>query len=429
MVTNPNIILSGNQMAQPRLPDVNAMMQTRTAGLENIYNIEQQRAAQAQAAQKEQAAEAMKALSPAIAAAFSDPSDAGLDAALALVPPQYQGAAKAQLDQIRALPDINKRKGLIRAGLVQDEAGRMLLGQLEMTAAQRANLDVQREQNDLRRTEIALTRQKQQLDAQGQGEWKLEPGEGGFFWTNPRTREVIPANVTGAAPGVPGAAPAPGPSPIPSPDAVTPRQPAPGAPGAAPISTERPPAEFRPKQPKGATTEPTQEERRRAASMRYTDKNAKRVAEIIDKDPAAFGQGADEFFLSIIPFGGGQEFMSFVQDANREQVYYRMTQIVATLLRLETGAAYTTPELVTESASFMPKYGDEKETARDKLDALQDRVTSAVGSTGRAWTPEDQAEYDAAMMALEAVKDKLYPVGGGSSDAGDVDTSNPLLQD
>lgn len=158
MVTDPNIILSGNQMAQPRLPDVNAMMQTRTAGMENIYAIEQQRAAQAQAAQKEQEAEAMKALSPAIAAAFSDPSDAGLDAALALVPPQYQGAAKAQLDQIRALPDTNRRKDLIRAGLVQDEAGRTLLGQLEMTASQRANLDVQREQNVLRREEIAQRR-------------------------------------------------------------------------------------------------------------------------------------------------------------------------------------------------------------------------------------------------------------------------------
>lgn len=158
MVTDPNIILSGNQMAQPRLPDVNAMMQTRTAGMENIYALEQQRAAQAQAAQKQQEAEAMKALSPAIAAAFSDPSDAGLDAALALVPPQYQGAAKAQLDQIRALPDPNRRKDLIRAGLVQDEAGRTLLGQLEMTASQRANLDVQREQNVLRREEIAQRR-------------------------------------------------------------------------------------------------------------------------------------------------------------------------------------------------------------------------------------------------------------------------------
>jgi hypothetical protein len=193
--------------------------------------------------------------------------------------------------------------------------------------------------------------------------------------------------------------------------------PAPGAPAVeAPISTERPPAEFRPKAKAGATDQ-TQEERRRAASVRYTVKNADRVTDIIDKNPAAFGQGADEFLLSIIPFDMGKDFLQFTQDADREQVYYRMTQLVATLLRLETGAAYTNSELATESASFMQKYGDEPATARDKIDALQDRVTSAAGSTGRAWTPQDQAEYDAAMMALEAVKDRLYPAGGGGGAA------------
>jgi hypothetical protein len=129
----------------------------------------------------------------------------------------------------------------------------------------------------------------------------------------------------------------------------------------------------------------------------------------------------------------GKDFLQFTQDANREQVYYRMTQTVATLLRLATGAAFTSPEIVTESASYMPKYGDEPETARDKLDALQDRVASEIGSTGRAWTPQDQAEYDAAMMAIEAMKDRLYPAGGGaaapSASDGEIDTSNPLLQD
>lgn len=146
--------------------------------------------------------------------------------------------------------------------------------------------------------------------------------------------------------------------------------------------------------------------------MRYTVKNADRVAEIIDKNPAAFGEGADEFLLSLLPLEAGENFKAFVQDADRQQLNYRMTQIVATLLRLETGAAYTKPELVTDAASFMQKYGDQPETARDKIDALKDRVSSAVGSTGRAWTSEDQAEYDAAMSALDAIKDKLYPVNG-----------------
>jgi hypothetical protein len=422
MRTNPNIILSGNRMAQPELPDVNAMMQTRTAGMENIYAIEQARAEEAKAAQKEQAAAqeaaTLKALLPAYTYGIQTGDIAG---AGNLVPPEIRPQIQQYVDALTGKSPQEVQAALI-GSLSASQAG-----QEALAAIQRAETTgIQREQNVLSRDRLNLDRQKAALDARGEGEWELKEGEGGFFWTNPRSRQVIPADVTG------GAAPAaaPGPTPTPAPGVVTPRVPAPGAPAVeAPISTERPPTEFRPKA-KAGTTDQSQEERRRAASVRYTDKNATRVAEIINKNPAAFGQGADEFLLSIIPFNMGKDFLQFTQDADREQVYYRMTQIVATLLRLETGAAYTTPELVTESASFMPKYGDEPATARDKIDALQDRVTSAVGSTGRAWTPQDQAEYDAAMMALEAVKDRLYPAGGGGgAGGGEVDTSNPLLQD
>jgi hypothetical protein len=187
MQTNPNIILSGNQMAQPRLPDVNAMMQTRTAGMENIYNIEQQRAAQAQAAQKEQEAAALKALSPAIAAAFSDPSDAGLDAALGLVPAQFRDAAEAQLNQIRALPDVGRRKDLIRAGLVQDEAGRTLLAQLEPTAAQRMTADIQRGQLELSKAELAQRRAEANQPAAG--DFATIETADGIFMYNKKTGE------------------------------------------------------------------------------------------------------------------------------------------------------------------------------------------------------------------------------------------------
>ena len=404
MPIDPNII--GNVMVPqaPQLPDVNAMMQTRTRGLENIYKIETARQEQAKADAKEKEDAAVDALIPAYVHGLENPED--YDGMLALVPFDMQANVAPYIDQIRGLPPEQVRSVLTSSLLSSDRGKAFLENQARMRTAQ-----IQQGQLDVSREDIKLRRQKQALDALGQGDWELKEGEGGFFWTNPRTRQVVPANVTGAE------APAavPGATPIPAPDVVTPRMPAPGAPAVeAPISTQQPPSEFRPKA-KAGTTEQSQEERRRAASVRYTDKNATRVAEIINKNPAAFGQGADEFLLSIVPFDMGKDFLQFTQDADREQVYYRMTQIVATLLRLETGAAYTTPELVTESASFMPKYGDDPATARDKIDALQDRVTSAVGSTGRAWTPQDQAEYDAAMTALEAVKDRLYPAGGGGA--------------
>ena len=47
MAIDPSII--GNVMVPraPQMPDVNAMMQTRTAGMENVYKIERQRQADA----------------------------------------------------------------------------------------------------------------------------------------------------------------------------------------------------------------------------------------------------------------------------------------------------------------------------------------------------------------------------------------------
>jgi hypothetical protein len=440
MPLDPSIISNSMANMAGNMPDVNALMQQRVQGAENVYKIETARQEQAkEEARLEQerankaAAEAML---PSVAAAYNDPSDAGLDRAVSLMPEEVRDTFAPFVARLKGISDPATRKTILEAELAKDPAGRAVLDRV-MTPYQAAVTGIQREQNVLARGRLAIDQQKAALDALGQGDWELKEGEGGFFWTNPRTRQVIPADVTGgAAPAA--AAPAaavPGPTPIPAPDVVTPRMPETGVPAAeAPISTAQPPGQqpqFRPKVKTSA--EQTQEERRRAAAVRYAVKNVDKVLETIDKDPASFGQGADEFALSLVPFGAAEDFKSFVQDANRQQVYYRMNQTVATLLRLATGAAFTSPELVTEAGSYMPKYGDEPETARDKLDALQDRVLSEVGSTGRGFTPEDQAELDALLGAFEAMKDKLYPAGssGAAPSAGgdEIDTSNPLLQD
>lgn len=183
MAIDPSII--GNVMvpAAPQLPDVNAMMQTRTAGMENIYKLERQRQADAEAAAQAQADAAFEAIAPAIATAFSDPSDAGLDAALSIVPPEYRETARAQIDQLRTIPDLNLRKNIMRGALAQDDYGRAILAQVEPTAnmrlqaetaAQRAALDARRlalEEQQLvtgermtpyQEAQIALEREKMQ---------------------------------------------------------------------------------------------------------------------------------------------------------------------------------------------------------------------------------------------------------------------------
>lgn len=185
MPLDTSIISSYNPGAAP---DVNAMLTQQMQGMQNINTLERQRAQdaldmedRAAAQAKEQAAGLARALAPAVASVFSDPSDEGLNVALSMVPEQYREAMQAQVDQLKGIPDLNRRKDVVRAALVQDEIGQALLAQLEPSAnarlnaemaAQRAALDARRlqmEENKLamgeqmtpyQQAQIALEQQK-----------------------------------------------------------------------------------------------------------------------------------------------------------------------------------------------------------------------------------------------------------------------------
>jgi hypothetical protein len=157
MAIDPNIILSGNQMAQPRLPDVNAMMQTRTAGMENIYAIEQQRAEQQRTAQKEQEAAAAEAMLPSVLAAYSDASDIGLDRATSLMPSEVRDTFAPFITQLKTIPDMATRKAILEAELAKDEAGRAVLNRI-LTPYQEGTLGIQRGQLELSQAELEQRR-------------------------------------------------------------------------------------------------------------------------------------------------------------------------------------------------------------------------------------------------------------------------------
>ena len=147
MVTDPNIILSGNRMAAPRLPDVNAMVQTRTAGMENIYALEQQRAAQAQTAQKEQAAAqeaaTLKALLPAYTYGIQTGDIAG---AGNLVPPEMRPQIQQYIDALTGKPPEEVQAALI-GSLSSSQAGQEALAAIqraETIGVQRGQLEVSR---------------------------------------------------------------------------------------------------------------------------------------------------------------------------------------------------------------------------------------------------------------------------------------------
>lgn len=221
MAIDPNIILSGNQMAQPRLPDVNAMMQTRTAGMENIYNIEQQRAEQARAAAKAQEAAMAEAMLPSVMAAYKNPTDAGLDQAAGLMPTEVREHFAPFLSKLKSIPDPATRRAILESELAKDEAGRAVL-QRVMTPYQEATLGVQRGQLELSKAELAQRRaeankpetmtpyQQAQIDLERE---KLRRGETpsadyttvetaeGIFLLDKKTGKMIPATAGAPATG------------------------------------------------------------------------------------------------------------------------------------------------------------------------------------------------------------------------------------
>ena len=401
MVTNPNIILSGNQMAQPRLPDVNAMMQTRTAGLENIYNIEQARAEQARVAQKELEAEALKALSPAIAAAFSDPSDAGLDAALALVPPQYQSAAKAQLDQIRALPDINKRKGLIRAGLVQDEAGRTLLAQLEPTAAQRMTADIQRGHLELSKAELAQRRAEAAAEAQRGNKMEYDYRDEVDAEGTPTGRVIaFPKYTYGEE--------------LPSGRVV-----GAGAVGAAPIGTEVPPRVTAPGAAPGAAPETAPGVRvapaKTAKEEDFTEREGKslnfalrmidsdNIANELEQEGTLTTDTISNFFLGAVralPTVAGGNLAEQLESAfnaaspsmspEEQRLARAQLDFVTAVLRSESGAEIKTSEFPAEYRKYFAVAGDEGnlKLLADKKRARQNAIKGMKAQAGKRGAKE-----------------------------------------
>jgi hypothetical protein len=167
MPIDPSII--SNAFANVSMPDVNALMQQRVRGAENIYQIERQRQADAASEQEDMQAKTLQALSPAVAAAFEDPSDAGLDAAFSLVPEEYGDAADAQLAKLRSIPDVNRRKAVIRSALLQDDYGRALLAQLEPTANMRMQEGTAARRAALDERRMALEEAKLAAEAEGGG--------------------------------------------------------------------------------------------------------------------------------------------------------------------------------------------------------------------------------------------------------------------
>lgn len=167
MPLDPSIV--SNAFANISTPDVNALMQQRVRGAENIYQIETARQAQAAEAEKEAAKQAAEAMLPAVASAFSDPSDAGLDAAASMLPPEVSQAFTPFLQRLKGIGDTKQRMAILRAELAKDDEGRYILGQLEPTANMRLQAETAAGSQSLAERRLALDIQKAEAEAAGGG--------------------------------------------------------------------------------------------------------------------------------------------------------------------------------------------------------------------------------------------------------------------
>ena len=382
MPLDPSII--SNAFANISMPDMNALMQQRVRGAENIYQIETGRQAQAAQTEKEAAKAqedaAFKALLPAYTYGIQTGDMAG---ALNLVPPEMQGSLAPYVDALKGKSPQEVQAALI-GSLSSDPRG-----QEALSAIQRGQtLGVQQGQLDVSRQDLVLRRQKQALDARGEGDWKLQEGQDGFFWVNPRTREVVPADVTGGA--APGAVP--GPTPIPAPDAAMPGQPTPGIPKVAPPAGVVQPPAFKPKPKDGKTSE---NERTAAYNAGRTLLSAADIFNTVKSNPDAIAPGALEagVGLFIDP--------NFIRSADRQIVASAQYEAVDALLTLATGAAYNQEQRASQIQRFIPLYSDKAKTREYKKRALLDTIQVAKAKSGNAWTPE----MDAALEKLGLTDD------------------------
>jgi hypothetical protein len=365
--------------------------------MENIYQIEAAREAQAKEEAKAQEDAAVKALLPAYAYILTNPAD--IDGGAALVPPNMRENVMPYLDQIRGQsPD--QVVAALTGSLVTSDVGRAFLE----NQSRMATLGVQQGQLDVSRQDLVLRRQKQALDARGEGDWEWKEGVDAngnltFAWVNPRTRQVVMADLSGGAAPAPGAVP--GPTPIPAPDVVTPRQPAPGMSEVPPPAGAVQPPAFRPKPKEGAEKGLNEGEGKSYNfAIRMIDSDA--VANELEKEGVLTTDAVTDAVvgaLRALPTVAGGNLSEQIQNAlnvvspslspEEQRLAVAQLDFVTAVLRSESGAEIKTSEFPAEYRKYFPVEGDENnpkllaDKKRRRQNAIEGMKTRA-GKSGRS---------------------------------------------
>lgn len=350
MAIDPSII--GNVMVPraPQMPDVNAMMQTRTADMENVYKIERQRAEDAKAAQQAQADEAVKALIPAYAYAFDNPSD--LAGALDIAPPELRGSLEPYVAQLQGKPPEQVRAALI-GSLASSEVGRAFLetqGRMQTAEIQRGQLDVAR-QREAREAAAAASGGKVSFrETDAEGNVRLYNAQGNEIGMLPKAGKPAAAAGTSAA---------------------------------------------------------TESERLAGYNAGRALDAAKRISTALEKDPAASAPGLVETAVGRVADP------NILRGEGRQRVAAAQRELIDALLTLATGAAYNREQLEGQMESYIPKWSDQAGTREDKRAALLGLIQNAKVKAGRAWTPEMDAAFQQLLTSPDSAKAAPSSAGAG----------------
>jgi hypothetical protein len=388
MPLDPSIISSYNPGAGI---DVNALMQQRMQGMENINALERQRKAddiamqdRAAAQQKEQEAATLKALLPAYTYGIQT---GDIEGALNLAPPDMRDGLMPYAEALRG-----KSPEQVRAALYGSLAGSPE-GQEALAAIQRAETaGIQREQNVLTREDINFRRQKAAAEAaRGPGaDYTFIPTDRGILLLNKKTGETRFATASEAA-AVAGETGVPGPraEPVPAPTST------------APISAQPPQQQdnvLRPAPKEGAEkTKDLREQEAKSLDLAAQMTQANKITDELDAKGVKTSDALVSFTESLfaaLPDAAGKnlaEQMRAVAEnllpslsADEQRLARAQIQFVDAVLRSRSGAEIKTSEFPSMYRVFFPTEADENnpEIVADKKIARRLAVDTMRAKSG-----------------------------------------------
>lgn len=133
---------------------------------------------------------------------------------------------------------------------------------------------------------------------------------------------------------------------------------------------------------------------------------AKEINKITKEDPSAVQPGAFEAGFNAVGMKGTA---NATRNANRQIVSGAQRDALDAMLYLATGAAYNKEQLEGQMEAYIPQYTDKPERVASKQMMMRELINNAKVRAGKAWTPDMESAVQSLMNPTTAAT----PVSGG----------------